>query len=261
MNVLLRLLLLPLLCLAAHAGEPVEYKSGDLTLKGYVAIPDSASATKKVPGILVVHEWWGHNDYARQRADKLAHLGYAAVAVDMYGDGKTADHPKKASEFATAVMTDLDEGKARFLAALELLHSQEGVDTNKTAAIGYCFGGGVVLHMARTGMDLDGVVSFHGALKTNSPAEAGIGGAKILVCHGADDTFVKEEDVEAFQKEMGNGGFYLDFRSYGGAKHGFTNPEADVLGKKFKIPLAYNEAADTASWRAMSDFFKELFAE
>ncbi|MCZ6679207.1 MAG: dienelactone hydrolase family protein, partial [Candidatus Poribacteria bacterium] len=166
-------------------GEPVEYTADNLTLKGYLAYDDSVE--DKRPGVLVVHEWWGHNEYARKRARMLVELGYTALAVDMYGDGKQAEHPDDAGKFASEAMRNMDAGKARFVAAMEFLKKHKTTDPEHIAAIGYCFGGGVVLQMARLGVDLDGVVSFHGSLSTSKPAQPGAIKAKILVCHGADD--------------------------------------------------------------------------
>ncbi|MSM40564.1 MAG: prolyl oligopeptidase family serine peptidase [Geobacter sp.] len=238
-------------------GKTVEYRAGDTLLKGYLAT-DTALKGKR-PGVLVVHEWWGLNDYARKRARMLAELGYVALAVDMFGDGKQARHPDEAGAFAGAVMKNFDTGKARFNAALELLKQQPDVDPTRIAAIGYCFGGGVVLNMARQGADLKGVASFHGSLAAVQPAEKGAVKAKILVLTGADDKMVPPGQVAAFKEEMQEAG--ADFRviSYPGAKHSFTNPDADKYAKEFNLPIAYNKKADTASWDELKKFFKEIF--
>ncbi len=238
--------------------EEVTYKADTLTMKGYLAY--DAAIEGKRPGILVVHEWWGHNEYARKRADMLAELGYAALAVDMYGDGKKADHPADAMKFASQVMQNVDQAKVRFLAGLEKLKSYPFVDPDKIAAIGYCFGGGVVLHMARMGVDLDGVVSFHGSIATQMPAEKDSVKAQILVCNGADDSFVTQEQIDAFKQEMDSAGVSYQFINYPGAKHSFTNPEADAFAKKFDMPLAYNAKADTASWEDMETFLQKIFS-
>ena len=238
--------------------QEIEYSAGDTTLKGYLAFDNSIEG--KRPGILVVHEWWGHNDYARKRARMLAELGYTAFAVDMYGDGKQAKHPDNAGAFAGEVMGKIDElGLERFLAALDLLKKHESVDSEKIAAIGYCFGGGIVLHMARFGVDIDGVVSFHGSLSTKTPAKAGAVKAKVLVCHGQEDNFVTPEGIETFKNEMQDAQVDYQFMSYEGAKHSFTNPLADEKAKEFGIGLAYNEAADKASWQDMQSFFNTIF--
>ena len=244
--------------LAEIKGEEVEYTSDGVTMKGFIAFDDAVKG--KRPGVLVVHEWWGLNDYARNRARMLAGLGYTALAVDMYGDGETASHPDDAGKFAGEVFKNLPEAKARFTAALELLKRQETVDPSNVAAIGYCFGGGIVLHMARMGVDLKGVASFHGSLATQAPAKKGDVKAKILVCNGGDDPFVSKDDIAAVKKEMHDAQADLTFKSYPGAKHSFTNPAASEAGKKFNLPLAYNEKADKASWNDLKAFFKKIFA-
>lgn len=234
-------------------GKNVDYSAQGVMLKGYVAYDDKIEGTR--PGILVVHEWWGLNDYTRKRAQMLAKLGYTALAVDMYGEGKQAMHPEDAKAFSSAVMKDFDSAKARFLAAMELLKKQPTVDADQIAAIGYCFGGGVVLNMARQGVDLKGVVSFHGSLGAVKPAEPGMIKSKIRVYTGADDKFVPLESVAAFEKEMIDAKADFQVISYPGAVHAFTNPEATKLGKKFKLPLAYNAKADKESWEEMKKFF------
>ena len=244
---------------AAVQGREVDYSAGDGTvLKGYLAT-DPAQAGKR-PGILVVHEWWGLNNYARKRADMLAALGYTALAVDMYGGGKTAIHPENAGKFASAVGKDLPLAKKRFLAGLELLRQQPSVDPTRVAAIGYCFGGGIVLAMARAGVDIAGVASFHGSLGTGAPAAPGVIKARILVLNGADDPFTTPEQLTAFKKEMDAAGANYRIINYPGAKHSFTNPDADAYGKKFNLPLAYNAQADKESWQAMQEFFKAIFS-
>lgn len=237
----------------------VSYTQGDTVMKGLVAYDDSIEA--KRPGVLVVHEWWGHNAYARKRARMLAELGYTAMAVDMYGDGKTADHPDDAGKFSSAVGGNPQLAKARFDAALDTLKQQPNVETDKIAAIGYCFGGGILLGMARMGTDIDGVVSFHGSVATKSPAKKGEVKTRVRVFNGADDPFVKAEQIEAFEKEMESAGVDYKVVNYPGAKHSFTNPDADTFGKKFNLPLAYNEKADKDSWQQTQAFFKEIFAE
>jgi len=242
---------------AQKKGEPVTYLWGDKEMKGYLAAP--AKAEGKQPGVLVVHEWWGHNDYARKRADMLAKLGYVALAVDMYGDGKTADHPKDAGKFSGEVMANMADMRARFEAAHTFLKKQEGVDPEKIGAIGYCFGGAVVLHMARSGADLDAVASFHGSLASKTRAEKGAVKAAVLVCHGADDGFIKPEDIDALKTEMKDAGADFEFVSYPNAVHGFTNPGATEKGEKFGIPLKYNKKADKQSWRKMRKLFETAF--
>ncbi len=242
---------------AKIVGKEISYRQGDTEMKGYVAYDDSIRG--KRPGVLVVHEWWGHNAYSRQRADMLAKLGYTALAVDMYGDGKQADHPSDAGKFAKAVASNMPVAKARFEAALQTLKSQPTVDARQIAAIGYCFGGGVVLNMARQGVDLQGVASFHGSLGTSQPAQKGDVKAAIRVFTGAEDPMVNAEQVAAFEKEMSAAGVDYELVSYPGAKHAFTNPDATALGQKFNLPLAYDANADADSWRKMQAFFKQLF--
>lgn len=233
--------------------EELSYKQGDTVLKGFLFYDDATGG--KRPGVLVVHEWWGLNDYAKRRARALAEEGYVALALDMYGEGKTTEHPQTAGEWASAVTEEL--GKERFQAALALLADHELTAPGKVAAIGYCFGGGVVLRAAKAGLDLAGVVSFHGSLPT-SPVEPGTIKAKILVCHGAADPFVKAEQIQEFKKVLADAGADWQFISYGGAKHSFSSKEADSRG----IPaLAYNEAADKRSWAAMLGFFDEIFSD
>ena len=241
---------------AAVVGKEVSYQTGDTVMKGYLAYDDAL--TGKRPGILVVHEWWGHNSYARKRAEMLAGLGYTAMAVDMYGGGKTADHPDNAGKFATAVRQNQDMMQARFNAARHYLNSHETVDPELNAAIGYCFGGSVVLGMARSGADLDGVVSFHGGLDGLPPVADKVT-AKILVANGADDPFVSKESIELFKKEMETAGADFEFINYPGARHSFTNPEANVFGEKFGLPLEYNAEVDKASWQKMQQFLDSIF--
>ena len=238
-------------------GEEVTYSADSVNMKGYIAY--DASKQGKRPGVLVVHEWWGHNPYARHRADMLAELGYVALAVDMYGDGKTADHPKDAGMFAGEVMKRGPGATARFMKAMEILKANPNVDGNNIAAIGYCFGGSTVLNMARQGLELKAVASFHGGLGTSTPAKKGEVKAKVLVCNGGADKFIPQSDIDAFKKEMENAGVTYTFKSYEGALHGFSNPAADSLGKKFDMAIAYNAAADSASWADMMTFFGEIF--
>lgn len=242
---------------AEVVGEEVSYRAGGTELKGYLAYDDAVSG--KRPGVLVVHEWWGHNEYARIRAEMLAAEGYTALAVDMYGDGKQAGHPDDAGKFAAEVRSNMPQAEARFRAAMKLLKRHRTVDADAIAAIGYCFGGGIVLEMARRGLDLDGVASFHGSLGTANPAQQGEVEAKVLVMNGADDPFVKAEQIAAFKREMTAAGVDYRFINYPGAKHSFTNPQADRFGKEFGLPLAYNEQADKQSWAELMKFFDGLF--
>ena len=241
----------------AHAKvvtEPMEYRDGDTVLEGYMAYDDSISG--KRPGVLVVHEWWGLNDYARKRTEQLAQLGYVAFAVDMYGKGVLAKTPQEASTLAGRFKDDRQKMRRRAGLGLEVLKAHKLVDEGKIAAIGYCFGGTTVLEMARGGADIAGVVSFHGGLATPSPAEKGVVKAKVLVLHGADDPFESPAEIAAFQDEMRAAGVDWQMVYYGGAVHGFTNPDADAAGIK---GVRYNAPADKRSWEAMRQFFKELF--
>ncbi len=237
----------------------VEYSAQGVTLKGYLAYDDKIQT--KRPGILVVHEWWGLNDYARKRARMLAELGYTALAVDMYGNGKQAMHPDDAGKFSNQIMNNFDVGKARFLAAEEFLKKEPTVDPTRIGAIGYCFGGGVVLNMARQGADLAAVATFHGNLKAVKPAEPGMVKAKIRVYTGGSDKFVPPTAVEAFKKEMTAADADYKVIVYPGAMHSFTNPGSTKLGKKFNLPLAYNKKADMESWQDMKKFFADVFKQ
>ena len=240
-------------------GRTVKYSAGGVEMDGYLAYNQAVKGQR--PGVLVVHEWWGLSDYARMRARMLAEMGYAALAVDMYGGDKVAAHPADAEKFSSALMKDFDAAKARFIAAMALLKKQSFVDPTKIAAIGYCFGGGIVLNMARQGVDLKGVASFHGNLSAVKPARPGEIKAKILVLNGAADKFTTPEQLEAFRKEMTEDG--ADFRiiSYPGAMHSFTNPDADEMARKFNMPLGYNAEADKKSWEELTKFLKNIFSK
>ncbi len=233
--------------------EKAQYKEGDTILVGYLAYEDSMKGQR--PGVIVVHEWWGLNDYAKMRAEALAKEGYIALAVDMYGEGKMTDHPKQAGEWSSFIRTNRQIAKDRFVAAYELLKNHKMTEKNKIAAIGYCFGGYMVLAMAQEGVDLRGVVSFHGVFPTER-VEPNTVKAKILVCHGAEDSLITQEHIYQFQENLRYANADWQFITYGGAKHSFTNPDADKPG----MPgLGYNRAADKRSWKAMLDLFQEIF--
>lgn len=240
-------------------GQNVEYMAGGVTLKGYLVYDEKIQG--KRPGVLVVHEWWGQNAYVRKRARMLAREGYTALALDMYGEGRTAQHPDDAGKFASEVMKNFPVAKERFLAALEFLKKQPTVDPDRIAAIGYCFGGGVVLNMARQGVDIKGVASFHGSLAVVNPDQPTPIKAAVRVYNGADDKFSKPEQIEALKKEMTDQKVNFKFVNYHGAVHSFTNPEATEIGKKFKMPIAYNAEADKESWADLRLFLKEIFAK
>ncbi|MEL6974111.1 MAG: dienelactone hydrolase family protein [Bacteroidota bacterium] len=235
-------------------GEEVTYATDSTQLKGYIAY--DANLEGKRPGILIVHEWWGHNDYVRQRADMLAELGYTAMAVDMYGDGKTADHPDDAGKFAMSVLGNLPEASARFKAALDLLKGQATVSGDKIAAIGYCFGGSVALTMANEGADLDAVAAFHSGVQLPVMPGSELK-ARVLVCNGADDPFISPESIESFKSAMDSIGAKYEYVSFPGVKHSFTSKEADANGKKFDLPLAYNAEADQQSWEKLLSLLSE----
>lgn len=256
--------LLSLFLLAAlplFAGTEIKYPAGDVTAHGYLALPEGASAEKPVPGVIVIHEWWGHNDYARSRADKLAALGYAALAIDMYGEGKNADHPKDAGGFAREATSKVEVMKTRFLAGMKTLQERPEVDSKQIASIGYCMGGMISLQMAALEVpNLEGAASFHGALNVKFPNDTPLK-AKLLVCNGAEDTFIPESAINSFKEQVTEHKGDLTFINHPDAVHGFSNPDATALGKKNGINIAYNEAADKASWTALQDFLKELFVK
>lgn len=238
--------------------EEVEYSHNGTLLKGYLAYNDSIHG--KRPGVLVVHEWWGHNQHARNRAKMLAEAGYTALAIDMYGDGKLADHPKKAGEFMTAAFTNWPVSEARFNKAMELLQSHKTVDPERIGSIGFCFGGAVSIRMARGGADLKGIVAFHSSLPLEPAITKGTMKSAVLVINGSEDGFLKPESVASFAKDMFTGNVDFTYMNLKGAKHSFTNPQADEFRKKFDISaLEYNKGADDQSWAAMLKFFKRIF--
>lgn len=234
--------------------ESLEYKDGDVTLKGFVALDDQSN--HKRPGILVMPEAFGLGKQAKDRALRLASLGYAALAGDPYGNGLEVSDLQEAIKHAGAIREDNTKFRQRIRAGLDALMALPQVDTDRLVVLGYCMGGSCSLEMARDGAPLKGVVSFHGALETQSPAEPGKVQAKVLVCHGADDPFVPVEHVTAFEAEMTKAGVDWQVISYGGTVHSFTNPEADgsIEG------ICYNKQADERSWQAMQAFFDEIFA-
>jgi dienelactone hydrolase len=250
-------------CNAAQAvvqGKEVVYDGEEgTTLKGYIAYDDAIKG--KRPAVIVVHEWWGQNEYARKRARMLAELGYTAMAIDMYGDGKVTDDPVKAAKYANQFDSNLNLEWSRFEGAMKVLSKQETVDADQMAAIGYCFGGGVVLNMARIGTNLKGVASFHGALampygKLFKPGNIK---ARVISFTGEDDPLIGTDKVATFKQEMERAGANYQVVTYPGAKHAFTNPEADAVGKKYNLPIAYNAQADKDSWEKVKVFLREVF--
>ena len=244
--------------LAAIKEEAVTYKDGDTTLKGFV-VYDAAKKAKR-PGIIVVHEWWGITKHMHNEARRLARQGYTAFIADMYGDAKTADNPKDAGALSGSVMKNPQTMESRFNAAREELAKHKTVDASRIGAVGYCFGGAVVINMARAGADLAGVAGFHASLGLNTPAPApGAVKAKILILNGADDPFVKKEQYTQLESDLNAAKADYKVVTYPGAVHAFTNPEATKLGKKFNLPLRYDAKANKAAEAEASKMFKEVF--
>ena len=250
----MRTIIVAALCTIAMAASaraeikevPVTYTDGTTTMKGFVVYDDATTA--KRPGIIMVHEWWGITPHIHNEAKKFAQQGYTAFIADMYGDAKTADNPKDAGGLAGGVMKDPKSMESRFNAARAELAKQATVNPQKIGAVGYCFGGAVVLNMARSGADLAAVAGFHASLGLNTPAPApGTVKAKILILNGADDPFVKKEQYEALKKDFDAAKAEYRIITYPGAVHAFTNPEATAAGQKFNLPLKYDAKADQES--------------
>lgn len=238
--------------------EDVKYQANNTTMQGYIAYDDAYKG--KRPAVLVVHEWWGHNDYARKRADMLAKEGYIALAVDMYGQGKQASHPKDAMAFSSAVKQNMDAAEDRFKAAIALLKKHPMANDKTMSAIGYCFGGGIILEMLRRGVKLDVAASFHGSLSTQNPAaENSLEKTKVLVFNGAADKMVKAEHVTDVVNEMANAKAELTLVNYPNVLHAFSNPEADTFAKRFNIPLKYNQHADQDSWAKLINALQQQY--
>jgi len=233
----------------------VEYEQGGTPLEGYLAWDDAQTAPR--PGVLVVHEWYGLNDYAKKRADMLAELGYVAFAADIYGKGVRPSNPQEAGAESGKFAADRPLVRARVKAGLEQLLQAPGVDATRIAAIGYCFGGMCVLELARSGADIAGVVSFHGSLGTPTPAGPGDIKAKVLICHGGADPHVGWDAVQTLTKELDNAKADWQLKVYGGAMHSFTNPNSNLPD----MGILYNADADRRSWQDMQDFFHEIFGE
>jgi dienelactone hydrolase len=239
---------------AAIKEEPVTYQDGTTTMKGFVVYDDAVQG--KRPGIVMVPEWWGITKHIHNEAQKFAQQGYTAFIADMYGDGKSADNPNDAGALATIVMKDPKVMEARFNAAQTQLAGHPSVDPSRIGAVGYCFGGAVVLNMARAGADLDAVAGFHASLGLNTPAPApGTVKARVLVLNGANDPFVKREEYEALKKDFDAAKAEYRVVQYPGAVHAFTNPEATELGQKFNLPLRYDAQADREAKAEASKFF------
>lgn len=234
--------------------RPVDYESDGVKLQGYLAYDDAQKG--KRPAVLIVHEWWGLNDYPKKRAEQIAKLGYVAFAADMYGKGVVAKTPEEAQKLASQFRQDRMLTRKRITAAFDVLKKFDFVDDNKIAAIGYCFGGMVALELARSGADIKGVVGFHTSLDTPRPDDARNIKGKILICTGANDKSVPPEMRQAFQQEMDNAGVDWQMNIYSGAVHAFTNPAS---GSDPSKGVAYNANADRRSWAAMKLFFDEIF--
>ena len=236
-------------------GSTVPYTHDGVDLEGYIAYDDSLQG--KRPGVLLVHEWWGLNDYVRRRADQLAGIGYVAFAVDMYGKGKVTGHPEDAAAWAQQVRGNIDLWRKRAMAGLEVLKADSRTDIARIAAIGYCFGGSTVQQLAYAGAPLRGIVSFHGGLVKPSQEEAKAVKARILICHGGADQFETPQALQDYIAVMNQAGLDWQMVIFGGAKHGFTNPEAGKYGLE---ALAYSKSADERSWKYMKDFFDAIFS-
>lgn len=234
--------------------QVVEYRDGDTVLEGYLAYDETVKG--KIPAVLIVHEWTGLGSYMKKRAEQIAGLGYVAFAIDIYEKGIRPTNNEDAAKQASIYRQDRQLMRRRALAGLEKVKKFPSVDAKRIAAMGYCFGGGVVLEMARSGADLKGVVSFHGNLDTPHPEDAKNIKAKVLICHGADDHYVTGEQVLAFENEMRAAHVDWQMNIYGNSVHSFTNPDS---GNDSSKGAAYNQQADMRSWEAMRAFFKEIF--
>ncbi len=232
------------------------YKDGETELQGYLAWDDAL--TGKRPGVLVVHEWWGLEKHAKDRARMLASLGYVAFALDMYGEGKSSEHAEDAMAWSSQIRENLDAWVQRARLGLDVLLEQDNVDSNRVAAIGFCFGGATVMQMAYAGADLKGVVSFHGSLPVATAEQAEATQAKVLVCHGEDDPFVPAERIVEFKNMLTAGKVDWQMISYANTVHSFTNPDADSHNMD---GVSYNESTDKRSWAHMKQFFAEIFAQ
>ena len=235
--------------------ENVTYSVGGKVYKGYVAYNENLKG--KRPAILVVHEWWGLTGYPKMRARKLAELGYIAMAVDLFGDGKIATNPTEAQAYTAPFYGNPQLATSILNAALIKMKGYKQTDPSTVYAIGYCFGGAIVLNYAKLGGDIKAAVSFHGGLKGVTP-DKNLLKAKILVCNGGSDKFVSEADIATFKHQMDSIGAIYTFKSYPGALHAFSNPAATELGKKFNMAIAYNKDADLNSWNDMKMFFSSL---
>ena len=247
-------LLFPIGSDAAVQTKIIPYTHGQTQLEGYLAWDDRVQG--KRPGVLVVHEWWGLNDYARQRAEQLAALGYVAFAVDMYGKGQVTTHPDQAGKWMTHIQNNVKEWQARAISGLEVLQHHPFVAPGKVAAIGYCFGGATVMQLVYSGTDIQGVVSFHGSLPLPEDPHNVQTQAKVLIAHGNADSFVPDSHVQKFRKAVEEAKLDWQMIVFSGTRHSFTNPGAGAYGID---ALKYDAHADKRSWAYMQMFFNELF--
>ncbi len=238
--------------------EEITYTADGVEMKGYIAWDADKDGPR--PAVLVVHEWWGCNEYAQRRARMLAEAGYTGMAIDLYGDGRTAANPDEAGVLMTARTNDMNGTRARFTAALEAVKEHNSVDGSRSGAIGYCFGGGVVTHMARMGADLDVTGSFHGAVGLAVLDGPDHFDCRVMVYNGEADSLIDDDQISAFKATMEETGANYDFIQLPGALHGFSNPMATSNGEKYGLPLAYNELADESSWAHFCLTMEQVFA-
>lgn len=238
--------------------EEITYSGDGVEMKGYIAWDSNKGGPR--PGVLVAHEWWGCNEYAQKRARMLAELGYTGMALDLYGDGVTAANPDEAAVLMNARTDDMAGTRVRFEAALEALKLHPGVDENRTGAIGYCFGGGVVTHMARVGVPLNVTGSFHGSIGLAAVDGPDQIDCRILVYNGEADVLIGADQIAGFKAAMEKAGAHYDFIQLPGALHGFSNPMATTNGEKYGLPLAYNALADESSWAHLCLTMENVFS-
>lgn len=238
--------------------EQVTYSADGIEMQGYMAWDSNKGGPR--PAVLVVHEWWGCNEYVQRRARMLAEAGYTAMAVDLYGDGRTAADPDEAGGLMNARIDDMEGTRARFMAALDTLKTHHTVDAGRMGAIGYCFGGGVVTHMARMGAPLNVTGSFHGAVGLAAMDGPDHIDCRIMVYNGEADVLIDEGQIAGFKAQMEKTGANYDFIQLPGALHGFSNPEATANGQKYGLPLAYNVLADESSWAHLLLTMEDVFA-
>jgi dienelactone hydrolase len=241
---------------AAVLEQAVPYEYNGTSYTGYIYFDDALKG--KQPGVLVIHEWWGLNDYAKGRAKELASMGYVAFAMDMYGDNKVTNHPAQAKEWMKQTTANVDEWQKRANLGLKLLRENQRVQDSKVAAVGYCFGGATVMQLAYSGADVTGVVSFHGSLPPANAEQAKAIKGKVLVEHGNDDAFIPAERVVKFKAALNDAGVDYTFHGYDGVRHAFTNPDAGSYGIE---NLKYDADADSKSWSSMKTFLAGLFAK